>query len=212
MLNLHLYASFCILILIISFTPGPNVLLMVKYGMEHRLKEAIFPIPGIVLALLFYALIVSLGLVEILTKYPSVYKIICLVGACYLIYMGSSGLYKLYKNRGKPCSVDVVLKNHKCRRKLFTSGFLCAITNPKMVIIYLVLLPQFVDHNFKALPQFLILSLTHILAVVASMSLYCFLANKAQNYIKKYAKIQVAFTNLILIALGVFVLIENNRI
>ncbi len=210
MLNLHLYTSFCFLAFIISFTPGPNVLLMVKYGLEYKLNKAVFPIPGIALALFTYAMIVAIGLARVITHYPKTYEFIRVGGACYLIYMGLNGFYKLYQNKSKPC--DIHLQKEPCRKSLFLSGYICALTNPKILVIYLVFLPQFVDPAIKPFPQFLILSLTHILIVITSMLTYCLLANKSQNYIKKYSKIQSSFTNLILIILGIFLIFENFNI
>ena len=211
MLNLHLYMSFCVLIVILAFTPGPNVLLVVKSGLEHKLSRAIFPIPGIALAIFTYAVIVAVGLSRILTKYPLSYEIIRLSGACYLIYMGGMGFYKLYKNKAKlqTCNSEMV---ERCRRKMFVSGYMCSITNPKTFVMYLVLLPQFVDPAYKALPQFFLLGLTHIFIVIIAMLTYCFLANKSQSYIKKYARAQASFTNLTLVILGVFLLVEKSII
>ncbi len=122
--------------------------------------------------------------------------------------MGMSGLYKVFRNYKKTCNAiaqDTLPK----RSKLFFSGYICALTNPKILVIYLVLLPQFVDPTRSGFAQFLILSLTHILMVIASMFTYCVLANKSQNFIKKYSKIQSSFTNLILIGLGVFLILEK---
>jgi homoserine/homoserine lactone efflux protein len=207
-LNLNLYMSFCFLMAMISFTPGPNVLLMVRYGLEYKLSKAVFPIPGIALALFTYALVVAIGMARLLIKYPQLYDLIRLLGSFYLIYLGLSGFYKLYLNKTKNCSAKVDEKNPK-RRRLFFSGYLCALTNPKILIIYMVILPQFVDKTHKAFPQFCILSLTHIFLVVISMLTYCVLANKSQNFIKKYSKIQVSCTNFILLGLGVFMLLEK---
>ena len=167
--------------------------------------------PGIALALLTYALLVSLGLAKVINKFPNLYQAIHLSGACYLIYMGLTGLYKLSKTKFKPnpCAHTFEAPEKKCRLKLFTSGYLCALTNPKILIIYLTLLPQFVDHTLKAFPQLICLGLTHVLIVMASMTTYCILANKSQVFIKKYSKIQISLTNSILIALGSFLLFDK---
>lgn len=186
---------------------------MVKYGLEYELKDAVFPIPGIALALFTYAMLVALGLSRVLTKYPASYNCIRFAGACYLIYLGSSGFYKLYKNTAKPrTALDSSLGAKRPRMKLFASGYICALTNPKILVIYLAFLPQFIDHTRKVLPQFFLLGLTHILIVMSSMTTYCVLANKTQNYIKKYAKYQTAFSNLILISLGVFLILEKHLV
>jgi homoserine/homoserine lactone efflux protein len=208
-INSHLYTSFCLLILILSFTPGPNVLLMVKYGLEYRFKHAIMPMPGIALALLTYVVLVSLGLSKVLSHYPNLYQVIRIAGACYLIYMGVSGFYKKVKNRWAPCAALSEQLPHKGRLKLFTSGYLCALTNPKILAIYLAFLPQFIDHSLRAFPQFLCLGLTHVFIVMTSMTTYCALANKSQTLIKKYSNIQTSITNAILIGLGLFLLMEK---
>ncbi len=207
MLNLQLYTSFCFLAALISFTPGPNVLLMIKYGLEYKLKEAVFPIPGIALALLTYAVLVALGLSKILSKYPQLFHIIHILGACYLISIGLLGLFK--QLRHKIIQLPSLQNQKACRLKLFSSGYICALTNPKILILYLILIPQFIDKSLNALPQFLFLGLTHILLVILSMTTYCILANQCQSYLKKYSRIQSIITHLILIGLGFFLILKS---
>ncbi len=212
MLNLHLYMSFCVFAVILAFTPGPNVLLMVKYGLEYKLKEAFFSIPGIALALLTYAIIVSIGLSRVLTKYPASYDFIRIAGACYLIYMGISGFYKQYKSILSPTCREKSVEDRRCRLKLFSSGYFCALTNPKILVMYLAFFPQFIDHSRKPFPQFCFLGITHVIIVMLSMTTYCTLAHKSRKYINKYAKIQYVFTNSILLILGLFLLFVEHKV
>jgi len=209
-MNMHLYLSFVVLISILAFTPGPNVFLMIKYGLEHHVKDALFTVPGICLGLLTYTLLVAVGLAQLIVLHPVFYDFIRIAGAFYLVYMGASGLYKIYFSKDSkdlnkdPCS------NKKFRSSLFVSGYLCALTNPKVIVIYLVFFSQFVDRKKDLFVQFITLGVTHVFIVACSMIFYCILANKAQKFVKKYSRIQMSVTNVILISLGVFLLTEKS--
>lgn len=202
-MNFHVYFSFLCLLLVLAYTPGPNVLLMIKNGLQYQVKDAIFSIPGILLAILSYALIVALGLSEILIKYPLLYHSIKNLGSIYLILIGTFGLKNLYLSNQKRKFAkedEVVCKGN--RLKLFVSGYICAITNPKIFVMYLAFFPQFINPNQNPTPQFLILGFSHIMITTSSMTFYCLLANKAQYFIKKHSKLQLTCTNVILVLFG----------
>jgi threonine/homoserine/homoserine lactone efflux protein len=203
MMNFHVYFSFLCLISVLAYTPGPNVLLMIRNGLEYQIKDAVFSIPGILLAILTYALIVALGLSQILMKYPMLYHSIKNLGSIYLIFIGIVGLKNLYLSNQKKQSQkegEVVCKGN--RLKLFTSGYICAITNPKIFVMYLAFFPQFINPNQNPTLQFLVLGFSHVMITTSSMTFYCLLANKAQHFIKKHSTLQLTCTNVILVLFG----------
>lgn len=215
MINFHIYLSFLCFIFILAYTPGPNVLLMIRNGLEYRIQDALFSVPGIVLAIFTYALLVALGLSHILTQHPTVYSSIKVSGSIYLISNGIFGLKKIYfsreKEKNKPClpsgsnEASTRLKIPP-RFKIFTSGYICAVTNPKIFVMYMAFFPQFIDSAQNPRPQFALLGISHMMITTSSMVFYCVLANRAQNFIKKYARLQFTFTNLVLVLFGIFVL------
>lgn len=194
-------------IFILAYTPGPNVLLMIRNGLEYKVKDALFSVPGIVLAIFTYATVVALGLSHILTQHPALYSSIKVSGSIYLISTGMLGLKNIYFSKNKETnSSDIKRQKETNRLKIFTSGYVCAVTNPKIFIMYMAFFPQFIDSSQNPKPQFALLGLSHMMITSSAMIFYCVLANRAQNFIKKYSRLQFIFTNLVLVLFGIFVL------
>ena len=209
MLDIHIYCSFVILMAIIALTPGPNVILVLKYGVECHFKDAIFVIFGILLAFLMYGVIFAFGMSSIMNEAPNLFYCIRFIGSLYLIYLGLIGFVKLYKMRSQLFALHSAEKRKIYRKKLFLSGFLASATSPKTLINYSAIVPHFVNPAYKAFPQFVLLLSTHFLTVVMSLFTYCLLANRAKIFLKKYSIYQTIFANIILISLGVIVLFEK---
>lgn len=209
--NPQVYFSFLSLVFILAYTPGPNVLLMVKNGIEYQFKDALCAVPGVALAVLTYAFLVAIGLSQTMIDHPSLFNFIRVSGSCYLIYLGIRSFYKIYFLKNDSKSDDKKIENKKNRFNLFTSGYICAITNPKIFVLYLSFFPQFINQDKAPLAQFILLGATHSFVSSTSMVFYCALANRAQNFIRKYSKIQVSITNLIFILLGFFLLVHSTQ-
>lgn len=207
--NTHVYFSFLGLMFFLVYTPGPNVLLMVRNGLEYRLRDAFFSIPGIILAILTYAIFASFGFAHLLSQHPESYRMIRLAGSVYLIYLGLIGMKKAFDlKKNQSFSFQRKPLQKKERIQLFNTGYLCAITNPKILIFYLTFFPQFIDPQKSPTPQLALLITSHILITSSAMVFYCTLANHLQKYIEKYSKVQYFFTNSILIVFGIFILLK----
>lgn len=207
----QVYFSFLGIVFILAYTPGPNVLLMVKNGIEYQFKDALFAVPGVALAVFTYALLVSVGLAQTMIDYPIIFNSIRVSGSCYLIYLGIRSFYKIYFLKNEEKFNDKKTESKKNRFNLFTSGYICAITNPKIFVLYLSFFPQFINQDKSPLAQFILLGVTHSFVSSTSMVFYCALANRAQNFIRKYSNIQISITNLIFILLGFFLLAHSTQ-
>ena len=203
-----LYLSFLLIASTLAFSPGPNALLMVKYGSGHSLKEGISVLSGIISALITYGILFTLGFYIVLSKYPGIIKLIYILGSLYIIYLGSKGIYNFVKNKSKiteNSTIEIVHSFKLC----FITGYLTAISSPNIIINYSAIVPHFVNYSLKPLPQIIVLIFTHIFLAFISMCLYFFLSNKAKTYFKKYVYIQVYISNIILILMGLVILFKK---
>ena len=102
---------------------------------------------GICSGLFFHATLSALGLSLILVRSAAVFEIVKLLGACYLIFLGTQSLWKARSAAGTHFSLaeSTVTRHKKENWKAFFEGTLTNVLNPKVAIFYLAFLPQFIS-------------------------------------------------------------------
>ncbi|CAJ63343.1 MULTISPECIES: LysE family translocator [Frankia] len=124
-------------------TPGPNMIYLVSRSIVQGRSAGIISLGGVALGFIIYLLATNLGLSVVFTAVPELYVAVKLAGAAYLAYLAWKAL--------KPGGVSVFTPQDippDPPRKLFTMGLMTNLLNPKIAIMYLSLIPQFV--NLKA--------------------------------------------------------------
>ncbi|MGW9301391.1 MULTISPECIES: LysE family translocator [Streptomyces] len=121
-------------------TPGPNMIYLVSRSITQGRRAGVVSLGGVAVGFLVYLLATNLGLSVVFTAVPELYVAVKLAGAAYLAYLAWTAL--------KPGGVAVFAPQDMPRdspRKLFTMGLMTNLLNPKIAIMYLSLIPQFVD-------------------------------------------------------------------
>jgi threonine/homoserine/homoserine lactone efflux protein len=141
-------------VLVFMLTPGPSHLLMLSNSISNGFNKASATAAGDLSANLLQMLAASLGLVGVLHNAEAAFLVIKWLGVIYLLYMGLKLLVTsrslLEKSSQRPLS------------SLYLQGFITSASNPKAVVFFAALFPQFIDANEHLLPQFLVLSLTYL--------------------------------------------------
>jgi len=135
-------------------TPGPSHLLMLSNSLSNGFRRSTATAAGDLSANFLQMILASLGLAAILTSSQTTFLVIKWAGVAYLVYLG----LKLI------CSEQVVSKSSEKRsiKVLYWQGFITSAANPKAVIFFAALFPQFLSAEQPLLPQFLILSVTYL--------------------------------------------------
>lgn len=164
--NLDFWIIYIITVFIASIIPGPSMLLALAHGIKYGAKISIATALGNSIASIIQASIAVAGLGVILTTSTTLFMIIKYIGALYLIYLG----IKLYKtpfyisNENKEKTKSVNLK------KLFTEAFIVAASNPKALIFFTALFPQFITQNQNNMMHYILLvSILGIIAFICMM-------------------------------------------
>ncbi|MER6915227.1 LysE family translocator [Streptomyces sp. NPDC000594] len=121
-------------------TPGPNMIYLVSRSITQGRRAGVISLGGVALGFMIYLLAANLGLSVIFIAVPELYVALKLAGAAYLAHLAWNAL--------KPGGVDVFSPQdvpHDSPRKLFTMGLMTNLLNPKIAIMYISLIPQFVD-------------------------------------------------------------------
>ena len=171
-MDLAVWLTYVLAMLILSLTPGPGVFSSISSGLHHGVRLGIWNAVGMQAANLVYIGVVALGLGAILLASESLFEVVKWLGVAYLIYLG------IVTWRSKPKGFVDEDDHARTAREIFTHGFLVNITNPKGIIFFAAIFPQFVDVARPLAAQYAILGATTVVIDLAIMTAYLALAAK----------------------------------
>lgn len=130
--------TFVVITLALEVTPGPAVL-FVLYQSAHGMKHVLLGVFGLLAANIVWISLVATGLGLLLVGTPPLFMTLRYIGAIYLIYLG----YKIARYGVGAPKIDgeVVTKS---RKHSFAQGVMTSLSNPKALLFFLALFPQFV--------------------------------------------------------------------
>src|SRR3954466_9803798 len=132
--------GFALLSLGIVLTPGPNMIYVISRSLTQGPAAGIVSLGGVALGFVFYMLCAAFGITALLFAVPYAYDALRFAGAAYLLWLAWQAL----KPGGRsPFQVKTLKVDGP--RKLFVMGFVTNLLNPKIAMLYLALLPQFID-------------------------------------------------------------------
>ena len=147
------FLAFGLIALGMVLTPGPNMIYLISRSITQGREAGLISLGGVALGFVFYMLCASLGITALVMAVPLAYTTLKLAGAAYLGWLAWQAL----KPGGQsPFAVRALPVDRP--RKLFLMGLLTNLLNPKVAVLYLSLLPQFIDtHRGHVLAQSLAL-------------------------------------------------------
>src|SRR5579864_6475443 len=132
--------GFALISLGLVLTPGPNMIYLVSRSITQGAAAGIVSLGGVALGFVFYMLCAAFGITALLFAVPYAYDALRFAGAAYLLWMA----WQAVKPGGRsPFQVKKLAIDSP--RKLFAMGFVTNLLNPKIAMLYLALLPQFID-------------------------------------------------------------------
>ncbi len=174
-----------LLYLIVAFfyitSPGPAILLAIFNGLRADMKIVAISSFGNILGLSILSTASILGLGAILTTSALLFMIVKFIGAFYLIYLG----IKFIKDNKALRFEDTSEKIDKSKSKIkyFNEAFFLAITNPKPILFFTAIFPQFLDLRTDILPQFIIMTIVFLAISFFSLCTYGLLAKKSKVWL-----------------------------
>jgi threonine/homoserine/homoserine lactone efflux protein len=150
--------AFALVSLGMVMTPGPNMIYLISRSITQGRLAGLISLGGVALGYVFYMLAAAFGLTALLFAVPYAYDALRLAGAAYLLRLAWQAL----KPGGRsPFGVRKLAIDP--RLKLFTMGLVTNLLNPKIAMLYLALLPQFIDPaQGGVLVQSIVLGFTQI--------------------------------------------------
>ncbi|KRE37285.1 lysine transporter LysE [Janibacter sp. Soil728] len=141
------YLSFLALVLVITIAPGPDTALTLRASLVRGRSEGLLTMAGVSAAGAVQGLLAAGGLGAIIVASEPLFLTVKWVGAAYLLLLGAQALRAAWKGdfSGTPEEESTARSGARGdRRRTLAQGFLCNITNPKVLAFNLAVLPQFV--------------------------------------------------------------------
>ena len=172
---MSVFLLFALTVIPLIFTPGPDMLFILSQVMGKDAKAGIMATVGVCLGYLVHSVLVALGIAAIIVSFPILFETIRWLGIAYLLFLAFSLIKSVFNTQ----RLAIEKKN---TAKPIQKGFFTALLNPKGMLIYFAILPQFIDKTGNTVSQGLILSFIFIgLCFVVYCSLSVIFAKISQN-------------------------------
>ncbi|HRE14583.1 MAG TPA: LysE family transporter [Usitatibacteraceae bacterium] len=179
-MDLSVWIAYLVATIVLSVSPGPGVFSSLAAGLNHGFRRGMWNAVGMQGANFTLMGIVSVGLGAILLASENLFSLVKWAGVAYLVYLGvvtwRSAPHRFDERTDAPQGKDA--------REVFWKGFLVNLTNPKGIIFYAAVLPQFIDVARPQFPQYAILGLTTLVVDLVVMAGYIGLAARVLAVMK----------------------------
>ena len=169
------WAIFMVTELVLCLSPGPAVFFVVSQGLRYGGRRSLAANLGILAANAFYFLLSAAGLGAALLASRGLFLAIRYAGAAYLVFLGLSTI--LGKGMALEAAGEAVPAGREGTR-LFTRGVLLQAANPKALLFFTALLPQFIRPERPVAPQVAILAASSVFAEFFVLAGYGFFAGR----------------------------------
>ncbi|WP_033956256.1 LysE family translocator [Psychroserpens jangbogonensis] len=207
-MNYDLLISFVIATSVLAMSPGPDNIYVLMQSIVNGKKFGLATVAGLISGCLVHTTLVAFGVSAIIKENDSLFFIIKLFGALYLLYLA----YKVFRS-----SSELKLNTDRIPKKsvfqLFKQGFIMNVLNPKVSIFFLAFFPGFLFSNtLNTVIQFYVLGLLFMFVSAVIFSAIAILAGSISEYIKQHKRIGLYLKWLqIIVFVGIAILIFTSE-
>ena len=170
--------AFALVSLGMVLTPGPNMIYLISRSITQGRIAGLISLGGVALGFVFYMLCAAFGITALVFAVPLAYDALCYAGAAYLLWLA----WQAVKPGGQsPFQVKKLPVDGP--KKLFAMGLVTNLLNPKIAMLYLSLLPQFIDPSANVLMQSVALGFTQIAVSVTVNAMIALAAGSIATFL-----------------------------
>ena len=187
----------------LSLSPGPAVMLVVGCAIAHGWRRSLYATLGILCANALYFTLSATGIGSVVAASGQLFAVIRWLGAGYLIYLGLMAIF------GRPSPLTISNQTGKAGNgmAIFRSALLLQMANPKSLLMFVAILPQFIDPAAPVGAQMLILAALSIGPEFCILLGYGMLADRASAWATqpRYARITDRVAGSLVLLAGILV-------
>ena len=172
-MNIELWLYYSLAVLILTASPGPSVLLCMTKAVTEGFRASMYTALGSLTAIVSIMTLSFSGLGVVIATSEVAFNMIKWFGAIYLIYLGYKALtskqetYQIF-DQDKASSIAT-------KSSLYLSGFIVGASNPKAIVFFTALFPQFINTSEPLLTQYLIFAITFTIMEFSWLTIYSYL-------------------------------------
>jgi len=193
--------TFIIACILITLSPGPDILMVITYSLERGFKSSFKFILGLITGLFIHSLILTLGWANFFSTSEIILFYIKIIGFAYFLYLGITNLYLFFaRNQNKKSLLD-------SSKNLLKQGIIMNITNPKVGLFFWLFFPNFLfSSNIVEPIQYIILCSIFIFQVFIIFSATAYFSSIVSDVLK--VEFLKPINGLILISLSIYILLS----
>jgi threonine/homoserine/homoserine lactone efflux protein len=205
-LNYDILLSFALATSALALSPGPDNIYVLVQSITNGQSYGLATVCGLISGCIIHTTLLAFGVSAIITANASVFFVIKLFGALYLIYLA----YKVFKSNDQ-LNLDADIIPKKSLKGLFIQGFFMNVLNPKVTIFFLAFFPGFLfSESLSTIIQFYILGGIFMLVSFIVFSMIAMLASQIKTYTVSHKNSGLVLKWLqivVFIGIAVFILI-----
>ncbi|MDA9981971.1 LysE family translocator [Gammaproteobacteria bacterium] len=208
--SIDVLIGFTLAAILMNISPGPSNFYVMARAICQGFKGGLVAALGLAAGSMVYVLATALGLSIIFEQSPTIYLILKIVGAAYLIYLG----YRYFKPPLENSQIDINAPKRKTLTAVFTESVLVEVTNPKTALFFIAFLPQFVNESFAVAPQLFVLGLIVTLTALPCDLVVAASSSKARDWFannQTARRIQERVSGSILAGIGGVIAVKEIR-
>jgi homoserine/homoserine lactone efflux protein len=178
MMSWDTYLIFVVTTAVVCLTPGPAAILIVAQGISNGYRRSYWAIAGIALANAIYFALSATGVAALIVASGALFSVIKWVGVAYLFWLGISAM----RSKSSALTVTGDATHAVSGIRAFWQAVVVELSNPKALLYFVALLPQFVDPAAPVALQMLVFGVTCIGLDLVAYSLYAWLGSKTQRF------------------------------
>ena len=196
--------AFAFVAALMTVSPGADTFLVVRNTLRGGRGDGWATVAGICSGLFVHALLSALGVSAILAHSAAAFLALKLAGAAYLAWLGIQSLHSAARGTAAVRQPDASGAGRAPPGRSFREGFLTNLLNPKVIVFYLALLPQFVSPGDPVLARSLLLAAIHFAEGILWLGFVAWGVDRSRRYFLRplLRRWMDAICGTVLVALG----------
>lgn len=192
--------AFLAIAILLIITPGPDMALVTRNALAFGRRAAMITALGIIVGLVAWTAASVAGLAALLATSADAFRIVSLLGAAYLVYLGARSL--LAARQALPSTA--AMPQPAAVGSAFRQGLVTNLLNPKIAVFFTSFIPQFVSPGPSATLESAVLALTFLLLGLAWLITLALVASSLARWLRRPRVQQAinAVTGVVLIGFG----------
>lgn len=171
--------AFALVAIPLILVPGPSVLFVIGRSLSLGRVGGLLSVLGNAIGAFVVTVAVAFGVGIVIAQSLVLFTVVKIAGAAYLIYLGVQAI----RHRKAHADAATATVSPRAKWKLLLQGFIVGVSNPKTIVFFLAVLPQFVDYSAGAIPiQMLTLGALFVAIALVSDSVWALAAGVARDW------------------------------